>query len=118
MRVSAAAKRVQGVSVFVGNLPSNTKRVQLVKLFKPHTSVLRIRFRQPNGSQMFKVKANTLPSLIAFVDVENQECADAAVLALNQTSFKGRFLRVNCDSGMTAGSEKRTVFIGNLTYGM
>lgn len=111
------ANRLTGVSVFVGNLPASIKRTQLEKLFSPHAKVLRIRFRKPNGGQLFKVKRTTLPSLIAFVDVANQEEAKTASAALHQLVFRGNVLRVSADKQENqSGNEKRTVFVGNLTY--
>lgn len=113
-----AANRLTGVSVFVGNLPASTKRTQLEKLFTPHAKVLRIRFRKPNGGQLFKVKRTTLPSLIAFVDVATNDEAKAASAALHQTVFQKNILRVSSDKWENStGNEKRTVFVGNLTYG-
>lgn len=113
-----AANRLTGVSVFVGNLPASTKRTQLEALFTPHTKVLRIRFRKPNGGQLFKTKRTSLASLIAFVDVPTAEEAKKVAAALHQHNFRGNLLRVSADKQEnTSGNEKRTVFVGNLTYG-
>lgn len=115
--ISCAENRLTGVSVFVGNLPASIKRVQLEKLFKPHAKVLRIRFRKPNGGQLFKVKRTSLASLIAFVDVATQEEAKIASAALHQQVYQGKVLRVSSDKWENeSGNDKRTVFVGNLTY--
>ncbi|TDG50045.1 hypothetical protein AWZ03_003555 [Drosophila navojoa] len=118
----------EAATIFIGNLPINTKRVQLVRLLKPFGTVHSIRFRTAGGKKIFKVKQRkTAGSLNAYVVLDNPEIAQKA-LTLNGTEFKENHLRVtpaakfgkvNGVGNGEASSDadvKRTVFIGNLKY--
>uniref|UniRef100_A0A0A1XD41 Nucleolar protein 12 n=1 Tax=Zeugodacus cucurbitae TaxID=28588 RepID=A0A0A1XD41_ZEUCU len=104
-------------TVFVGNLPVNTKRVQLVRLFKDYGPVNGVRFRTANGKVLFKHKhrreAGTLSAWIVLKDPETVTRA----LALNGTVFKNNHIRVTRGDVKSANTDsKRTVFVGNLKY--
>ncbi|KAH8407161.1 hypothetical protein KR222_009559 [Zaprionus bogoriensis] len=119
----------EAATVFVGNLPINTKRVQIVRLFQPFGTVNSIRLRTAGGKQLFKHKQRKgAGSLNAYVVMNSAEAAEKA-LALNGTEFKENHLRVTpaakADGAAGAsGNEhtpneadvKRTIFVGNLKY--
>ncbi|KRJ99030.1 uncharacterized protein Dyak_GE13151, isoform B [Drosophila yakuba] len=114
-------------TVFVGNLPINTKRVQLVKLFQPYGLVQSIRLRTAGGKQLFKHKQRKVAgSLNAYVVLQNPEIAQQA-LSLNGTEFKENHLRVTpaakaegfgqgADQQPSDKDAKRTIFVGSLKY--
>ncbi|ALC47260.1 CG12288, partial [Drosophila busckii] len=112
----------EAATVFVGNLPINTKRVQLKRLFQPYGKIQTIRLRTAGGKNLFKHKQRKVAgSLNAYVVLETPEIAEKA-LALNGTEFKDNHLRVTPSAkapAMENGSDadaKRTVFVGNLKY--
>ncbi|XP_043067993.2 uncharacterized protein [Drosophila bipectinata] len=112
-------------TVFVGNLPINTKRVQLVRLFQPYGIVQSIRLRTAGGKQLFKHKQRKeAGSLNAYVVLQNPQIAQSA-LALNGVEFKDNHLRVTPAKKVKGGDgsgevndvdSKNTVFVGNLKY--
>ncbi|XP_016989418.2 nucleolar protein 12 [Drosophila rhopaloa] len=117
----------EAATVFVGNLPINTKRVQLVKLFQPYGVVQSIRLRTAGGKQLFKHKQRKgAGSLNAYVVLQNAEIAKQA-LALNGSEFKENHLRVTPaakaesyaqgqDQQPNDTDAKRTIFVGSLKY--
>ncbi|XP_017086660.2 nucleolar protein 12 [Drosophila eugracilis] len=117
----------EAATVFVGNLPINTKRVQLVKLFQQYGSVQSIRLRTAGGKQLFKHKQRKgAGSLNAYVVLQNPETAKQA-LALNGSQFKDNHLRVTPaakaetyrqgkDEQPNDNDAKRTIFVGSLKY--
>lgn len=117
--VKTAKTTNSGISVFVGNLPSNIKRDRIIKLFAPHAKVNAVRFRRNDGGQLFNVKTAALQSIIAFVDVKTEAAAAAACEALNGTEVGGHVLRVNLQRNAKTAEkmdEKRTICVGNLAY--
>lgn len=111
--------KTPSVSVFVGNLPVNTKRGKILKLFSKFGKVKSIRFRLSNGNKFFKSQSKvTAPNVIAFVDYESVDDATAS-LVLNGEKLKDNVLRVNLQSKAKSADSfdgKRTVFVGNLKY--
>ncbi|KAH8383244.1 hypothetical protein KR009_007528 [Drosophila setifemur] len=118
----------EAATIFVGNLPINTKRVQLVKLLQPYGEVQAIRLRTAGGKQLFKHKHRKgAGSLNAYVVLQHPEIAQKA-LALNGSQFKENHLRVTPAAKAGGGDEngqyqqpsdadaKRTVFVGSLKY--
>ncbi|XP_064550973.1 RNA-binding protein 34 [Drosophila montana] len=119
----------EAATIFVGNLPINTKRVQLVRLLQPYGTVHSIRLRTAGGKQLFKHKQRKgAGSLNAYVVLDSAAIAEKA-LALNGTEFKENHLRVTPAAQVrgavgAAGNDqasgdadvKRTVFVGNLKY--
>ncbi|XP_052851930.1 LOW QUALITY PROTEIN: RNA-binding protein 34 [Drosophila gunungcola] len=117
----------EAATVFVGNLPINTKRVQLVKLFHPYGVVQSIRMRTAGGKQLFKHKQRKgAGSLNAYVVLQSPEIAQQA-LALNGSEFKENHLRVTPaakverqghgqDQQPNDADAKRTIFVGSLKY--
>ncbi|XP_073830090.1 uncharacterized protein [Musca autumnalis] len=110
-------------TVFVGNLPVNTKRVQIAKLFKKYGPVHAIRLRTCAGEILHKHKMRKAAgALNAYVVLPSKEAAEKA-LELNGTELKGMHLRVTKSSFKHSASAeeskeeiKRTIFVGNLKY--
>ncbi|XP_068158064.1 RNA-binding protein 34 [Drosophila tropicalis] len=115
----------EAATVFVGNLPINTKRVQIIRLFEPYGTVNSIRLRTAGGKLLFKHKQRkSAGSLNAYVVLQSAEVAQKA-LTLNGTEFKENHLRVTLATQTGAGDgdkaasdadAKRCVFVGNLKY--
>ncbi|CAD6994959.1 RNA-binding protein 34 [Ceratitis capitata] len=107
----------EAATVFVGNLPVNTKRVQLLRLFKEYAPVNGIRFRTSNGKVLFKHKhRKEAGTLNAWVVLNDAETATRA-LNLNGTVFKNNHLRITrADAKNDYMDVKRTILVGNLKY--
>jgi RNA recognition motif-containing protein len=74
-------------NLYVGNLPFTTSAEQLEALFAQHGAVVRAQVvsdRETGRSRGF-----------GFVEMENDESAQAAVSALNGQDYNGRKLNVN-----------------------
>ncbi|KAM7360465.1 uncharacterized protein ACRADG_005535 [Cochliomyia hominivorax] len=111
---------VEAATVFVGNLPVNTKRIQLIRLFKDLGPVNSIRIRSAGGKVLHKHKQRReAGSLNAYVVLKDKESAEKAV-SLNGVEFKDRHLRITLATKSPKADEmeqvKRTVFVGNLKY--
>uniref|UniRef100_A0A1A9W2U2 RRM domain-containing protein n=1 Tax=Glossina brevipalpis TaxID=37001 RepID=A0A1A9W2U2_9MUSC len=111
---------IELATVFVGNLPVNTKRTQLVRLFKGYEPVNAVRMCTAAGQILIKHKMRReAGSLNAYVVLKDKETAERA-LALNGIEFKGNHLRVTPsdikNSYKASNDVKRTVFVGNLKY--
>jgi RNA recognition motif-containing protein len=75
------------VNLYVGNLSYNATEDELRSLFEPHGTVERVSVttdRMTGRSRGF-----------AFVEMEDEAGANAAIEALNETEFQGRNLMVN-----------------------
>ncbi|KAJ6637973.1 RNA-binding protein 34 [Pseudolycoriella hygida] len=114
-----AADKKSAVSVFVGNLPVNTKRDKVMKLFSKFGKVRSIRFRLSNGVKFFKSQSKvTSANVIAFVDFETEEEAKSS-LVMNGEKINDNVIRVDIQSHAKTNlnfDAKRTVFVGNLKY--
>ena len=111
-------KKNPAATIFVGNLPVNTKRVQLVKLLKDYGPVHSIRFRTAGGKEFkYNKQRKKAGTLIAYVVLKDEETANRA-LTLNGTEFKSNHLRITkADKKPNSTGEvdsKQMVFIGNL----
>lgn len=73
--------------IFVGNLSYNTDEAQLDQLFATHGTV--------DSVHMVKDHATGRSRGFAFVEMSNDEQAQAACQALDQHDFEGRRLNVN-----------------------
>lgn len=104
-------------TVFVGNIPSNTKINQLKKLFLKCT-ILSCRFRLANGKPILKHKmrkeADSITAWLVFEQIKDVEFA----IKLNGCEFKGRHIRVTKSEEKTSNdhNDKCTIFVGNLKY--
>lgn len=106
-------------TVFVGNLPQNIKKQQLITLFKTYGNVISVRLRTALGNTLFKHKSRKeTECLNAYVVLDTPENAEKA-LELSGTEFHGRHIRVTKSLKGTLINEdscKRSVFVGNLKY--
>lgn len=106
-------------SVFVGNLPVNTKRKTILNLFKTYSPAQNVRFRRNNGGKLQKSDRGTNTTIIAFVDFATAAQARSAVAALNNHKLGTNVLRVDVQAGSknaSSNDSKRTAFVGNLAY--
>ena len=111
-------KKDPAATIFVGNLPVNTKRVQLVRLLKDYGPVHSIRFRTAGGKEFkYNKQRKKAGTLIAYVVLKDEETANRS-LTLNGTEFKSNHLRITkADKKPNSTGEvdsKQMVFIGNL----
>ncbi|KAI9584402.1 RNA-binding protein 34 [Glossina fuscipes] len=111
---------VEAATVFVGNLPVNVKRVQLLRVFKDYGPVNSIRFRTADGKTCMNNKIRKKAgSLNAYIVLKDKEIAEQA-LSLNGVEFKGNHLRITRTDITTLckapTNTKRTIFVGNLKY--
>lgn len=106
------------VPIFVGNLPTNIKRLRLVKMFKKFGKVLSIRLRTNTGKSFLrKAQIGKVPFLIAFIYFESREAAEAS-LALNGETIGENAITVDLDAKDRAIKDpQNTVVVGNLKYG-
>lgn len=105
--------------VYVGNLPTNIKRVKLVKLLKKYGKILSIRFRTNTGKSFYKKsQIEKVPHLIAFVYFDSREAAEASVQS-NGEQLGDNVITVDIDYKDKSAQIKpqNTVVIGNLKYG-
>lgn len=114
-------------TVFVGNVPLETTRIQLEKLFKKYGKVEKVWFRSLALEHMSKVptKAKIIKGQYgtqkdnknAYVLFKAKEDALKASLELNQTVIGDKHIRVDVDSKEGQANDfDATVFIGNLPY--
>jgi nucleolin len=104
---------VEGKRIYVGNLPFDIERHELVSMFEDYGTVLEsfLPFDKETGK----------PRGFAFVTMADAE-ADAAIEALNYCTFGGRTLNVNesLPRGQPAEPKpmgKRTkIYVGNLNF--
>jgi RNA recognition motif-containing protein len=73
--------RMQGKKLYVGNLNYSVTNEQLAELFSDYGEVLHVNIIEGKG--------------FGFVEMSNQEDAEKAKVALNNSEFKGRTLRVD-----------------------
>jgi RNA recognition motif-containing protein len=73
--------------IYVGSLPYSTTEQQLADLFTPYGTV--------TDSQVIMDRATGRSKGFAFVEMENDAEAEAAIAALNGSDYGGRTLVVN-----------------------
>lgn len=108
-------------TVFIGNLPSNTKRKDVLKLVSPYGSVESLRQRSvaiapgklPVNIARKLGKQQTGASVNYYVVMATEECASAC-LELNGMEINGRHVRV--DLATPTKDTQHTVFVGNLPF--
>lgn len=74
-------------TLFVGNLAFNVTKRDLVELFSPHGIVVE--------AKIINDRETGRPRGFAFVTMNSEEDAQAAIDALNGKAFQGRPLKVN-----------------------
>lgn len=72
---------MQGSRLYVGNLPYSVTSEQLKELFAAHGEVVKVDLIPDKG--------------FGFVEMANSETAEKVKLALNDTEFEGRKLRID-----------------------
>lgn len=102
-------------TIFVGNLPVNTKEKQLKRHFESFGTVKSVRLRSQMGKIIYKKSMITKdPCITAFVVFDEQQAAEAAVENCDK-KFKERMIRVTL-AGQKKGINRKTIFVGNLAY--
>ncbi|XP_055380130.1 uncharacterized protein LOC129611169 [Condylostylus longicornis] len=106
-------------TIFIGNLPFNTKKQQLAKFLKPYGEMKNCRFRRPNGKKILnKMKSENFSTIIAYAVMKSIEDAENCLI-LNGTEFKNHHIRVTKlekKFSLDEDVNKRTIFVGNLRY--
>ena len=85
--VKSKYRVIMSAKLFVGNLSFNATENQLQDLFAAHGNVIEV--------DMILDKISGRPRGFAFITMENQDGAKAAITALNGKEFEGRALTVN-----------------------
>lgn len=105
------------IPVFVGNLPTNIKRLKVLKMFKKFGKVLSIRFRTNSGKSFLrKAQISKAPFLIAFVYFDSLEAAKSSLI-LNGEKVGENSITVDLDTKSEEKDPQNTVVVGNLKYG-
>lgn len=103
--------------MFVGNLPTNIKRLKVLKMFKKFGKVLSIRFRTNSGKSFLrKAQISKAPFLIAFVYFDSLEAAKSSLI-LNGEKVGENSITVDLDTKSEEKDPQNTVVVGNLKYG-
>lgn len=102
-------------TIFIGNLPINTKIDQLKKAFEKFGAIKTVRLRSHTGKKIFSKSMVKKDAFItAFILYEQEAMAEAAV-EKHDKIFKDRRIRVTL-AGQKKGTNKKTIFVGNLPY--
>lgn len=114
-------KSIPECTIFVGNLPTNTKLKQLRQFYKPYGEIQSLRFRSENGKKVLnKSDRKKYASLNAYVAFKNKESALKAIQT-NGALFKECHVRCNLavekqeKFGQNLNT-KSTVFVGNIPF--
>lgn len=102
-------------TIFIGNLPINTKIDQLKKHFEKFGTIKTVRLRSHTGKKIYNKSMVKKDAFItAFIVYEQEAMADAAV-EKHEKIFKDRRIRVTL-AAQKKGTNKKTIFVGNLPY--
>jgi len=111
-------------TIFIGNIPSETKKEELLKLFKSYGKVESIRFRNIVPEDITKTKKfafitkqkhslkKTINAFLRFKDID----AAKQSLEVNGSVFKEHHLRVDLSLQGKAHDNKTSVFLGGLPF--
>ncbi|GAB0093706.1 uncharacterized protein DMENIID0001_088790 [Sergentomyia squamirostris] len=104
-------------TIFVGNLPINTKKSHVKKYFGTFGEIQTVRFRTFHGQKIQSIRQlKNHPSISAYVVFDKDEAAIGAQ-EMSGKLFRDAHLRVMMADGKKKYYDgKRTVFVGNLTY--
>lgn len=108
-------------TIFVGNIPTNTKLKTLKQFYTRFGEILSLRFRSENGKKVLnKTDRKKYASLNAYIVFKESESAQKAT-ATNGEIFKENHLRCNLvvekQERFTQNlNTKSTVFVGNITF--
>ncbi|XP_066591163.1 RNA-binding protein 34-like [Prorops nasuta] len=111
-------------TIFIGNIPKESTKTQIKKLFSVFGEIENIRIRgiipeKLNGSKRIaaitkKIHAN-VNNLISYVTFKTENSAVKA-LKLNGTKFNGNYIRVDKLNKKQGGDSKKAIFLGNLSF--
>lgn len=102
-------------TIFVGNLPVNTKKEQVKTFFKSFGPVKTVRLRSHTGKKIYNRSTVQKDAFItAFVVLDSEQMAEKAVESCPKT-FRDRRIRVTL-AAQKKGANKKTIFVGNLPY--
>lgn len=87
------------MNIYVGNLPYKTNEDELREVFAAYGAV--------SSVAIIKDRATGLPRGFGFVEMPNQEEAEAAIDAMNGKALMGRTLKVNEARPREEGGERR-----------
>ena len=116
-------KAREDYTVFIGNLPLQTKRQELIKFFRNCGSIDSVRFRSiptiesklpKKASVILKKFSNVNESIHAYVVFKDKESVNKAI-ELNGQMFKERHIRVS-KADDTNHDYKQTIFVGNIPF--
>lgn len=111
-------------TIFVGNIPKDTKVQALTREFKKFGPIETVRLRGiiPGDPKMsLKVAAikknfhEKSKNICAYILYQNEESVKKA-LSMNGKKFEGNYLRVDRSERPKASDKKKAVFLGNLPF--
>lgn len=110
-------KEDEAKTIFVGNLPVNTKKSQIKSHFASFGAIKTIRLRTQAGKKFFKSSdVKNDPCITAYVVFEKPESAISAQERCGKV-FRKTHIRVTMATGKKGFYDgKRTIFVGNLKY--
>ncbi|CAF0757730.1 unnamed protein product [Brachionus calyciflorus] len=112
-------------TIFIGNLSKETKKEDLLKIFKSYGKIESVRFRNIVPEDITKPKKyafitkQTHPNkqtINAFVRFKEEDSAKNAANEVNGMEFKGLHLRVDLATRSKVHDNKRSVFLGGLPF--
>lgn len=105
-------------TVFVGNLPTTTKKQHLYKLFKKCGAIHSVRLRTADGKKLSRKEdeMQKTQSFNAYIVFKDQK-STAKALKISGQEFKNQHIRVTMsDIKANEQDSKNVLFVGNLKY--
>lgn len=109
-----------GSTFFIGNLPNNTRIMELKKLFAKYGLIYKVKLKQKkirtpkqsdeNGG--VATESETVNAIIKFKTLKSSE----AVLNMNGILYKDHHLRVTLSKDKPNIEKEKSVFVGNLAF--
>ncbi|XP_059619914.1 RNA-binding protein 34-like [Phlebotomus argentipes] len=104
-------------TIFVGNLPTNTKKSQVKAFFASFGTVKTIRLRTFHGQKIQNCRQiKNHPCITAYLVFDKDEAAIGAQEASGKVFRKAHIRVMMADGKKKYFDGKRTIFVGNLTY--
>lgn len=112
-------------TIFVGNLNTDCKKEELVKIFKSYGKIEAVRFRNIVPEDITKPKKYAYitkqlhpskQSINGFIRFKDEESAVNAAKEINGMEYKNRHLRVDVATGSKVHDNKTSVFLGALAF--
>lgn len=109
-----------GSTFFIGNLPSNTRIMELKKLFAKYGIIYKVKLKQKkirtpkqsNENGGVAAESETVNAIIKFKTLKSSE----AVLNMNGILYKDHHLRVTLSKDKPNIEKEKSVFVGNLAF--